>query len=211
MIRSFRLPSLPLRSAAIAAAALIAAVAFTEAPDPAAAAERARDDGYIDSGYIDPGYFEEEEGTPESAEPAGPAGENPSRQTVDTLRQVGVAMYYWVKDRIGEEQADAGASPEGFQWDRCPRIDHAALAKLLVPAPLQELPRSDGWGNPLQFCLDSTPARGTYNVIGVRSAGSDGRFATAAYAAGAFAPEDTAQDIVWMDGYFVRWPQKQTS
>ena len=37
---------------------------------------------------------------------------------------------------------------------------------------------------------------------------SDQTFSGGSYQAAAFDPTDYDQDIVWADGFFVRWPQK---
>ena len=43
-----------------------------------------------------------------------------------------------------------------------------------------------------------------------RSAGLGGDYLGDVYEPGAFDPTDFAQDIIWADGLFVRWPQKLT-
>jgi len=47
--------------------------------------------------------------------------------------------------------------------------------------------------------------------MAIRSAGSDKTFSSDIYKVGGFAPVDSSQDIVWMDGFFVRWPEKGKS
>ena len=42
----------------------------------------------------------------------------------------------------------------------------------------------------------------------MRSAGRDTIFFTDTYTANAFDVTDYDQDIVWINGFFVRWPQK---
>ena len=46
-------------------------------------------------------------------------------------------------------------------------------------------------------------------VMSVRSPGADGRFDGDRYAVGSFDSADANADIVWVDGYFVRWPKRQ--
>jgi len=43
--------------------------------------------------------------------------------------------------------------------------------------------------------------------LGIRSAGEDGEFDNADYLPGEFDPADLANDIVWLDGSFVRSPK----
>ena len=45
-------------------------------------------------------------------------------------------------------------------------------------------------------------------LIALRSYGQKGAADGATYTTGAFEPTDYEQDIVWADGFFVRWPQK---
>ena len=42
----------------------------------------------------------------------------------------------------------------------------------------------------------------------IRSAGRDGQFEGDQYTIGAFEVTDYDRDIVWINGFFVRWPQK---
>jgi hypothetical protein len=41
----------------------------------------------------------------------------------------------------------------------------------------------------------------------IRSSGADGIFSGNRYELGGFQPVDADQDLVWMDGFFIRWPQ----
>jgi len=42
----------------------------------------------------------------------------------------------------------------------------------------------------------------------IRSPGRDGVFSAADYDVSSFTPSDFDQDIVWADGFFIRWPEK---
>jgi hypothetical protein len=90
-----------------------------------------------------------------------------------------------------------------------PRISHAQLTEILVPLYLQAVPEEDGWGNPYEFFLRTESLIAVTNVMAIRSAGRDGKFDEELYKPGAFDPEDYDQDIVWIDGYFARWPQRR--
>lgn len=91
----------------------------------------------------------------------------------------------------------------------------------LPPAPIQWLSRSatrtrssacsgfparDGWGEPIEVYLrrDELPAE---QVVVIRSPGRDGVFDSDCYTVGPFDGEDADQDIVWADGFFMRWPE----
>jgi hypothetical protein len=44
-------------------------------------------------------------------------------------------------------------------------------------------------------------------VMAIRSPGRDGKFSYGPYRTGNFTSEDYDEDIVWVIGYFVRWPE----
>lgn len=134
--------------------------------------------------------------------------------TVERLLDVGRALSAWARDsrlERGGERARRQRARERFEeqrWERCPTIGWSELEALLVPAYLRELPKEDGWGRPLEFCLDRrfVASRQRY---GVRSAGSDGEFEADPYRIGAFPETRLESDLVWMDGSFVRWHEPQ--
>jgi hypothetical protein len=132
-----------------------------------------------------------------------------SRVTLQVLREVGLAMMDWAtaseRDPRGGT-APAKAAPAGTNWSQCPPISHQELGPMLAGFLDGELPRQDGWGHSLEFCLD--PEGGMSFGTGVRSPGRDGRYEGADYARlGKFDPLDVDRDIVWLDSVFVVWPQ----
>ncbi len=71
---------------------------------------------------------------------------------------------------------------------------------------MQEVPEKDGWGHAYQYYLNiKNPV--APQVMSIRSAGRDGQFSGTEYTVNGFNSDDFDQDIVWSDGYFVRWPQ----
>ena len=138
-------------------------------------------------------------------EPAAPeAAPDPSVTTVAALREVGGAMWNWLTHQDGVPMS--AMEPDAYDWNDCPAISHEEARQLLVPELLRELPRTDGWGHPLELCL-WRPGHGRGHVMGVRSPGRDGVFAGTKYVALGFPLSEADSDIVWMDGYFVSWPQ----
>lgn len=88
-----------------------------------------------------------------------------------------------------------------------PEISQTELEKLLVPTYLQELPEEDGWGNLYAYQLDvANPL--SQQVMAIRSPGRDAAYSGMSYAVSSFPPTDYDEDIVWTDGFFVRWPAK---
>jgi hypothetical protein len=135
------------------------------------------------------------------------------KQTISDIRNVGTAMWVWYKDEVAAKRSDkthkkaeAEAQVTSADISAVPVISRQELAKVLVPRYIASIPEKDGWGNPYEFHLNTTDPNAV-RVMGLRSTGKDGQFAGNVYEVGPFAPEDVQQDIAWVDGYFVRWPQ----
>jgi type II secretion system protein G len=82
------------------------------------------------------------------------------------------------------------------------------LESVLEPTYIRTMPRTDGWGHPLDFSADqqfggATPAM-TYTI---RSPGRDGQFEGPTYAIGAINGFDN--DIVYSNGGFMTYPEGQ--
>ncbi|HVT60883.1 MAG TPA: hypothetical protein VHR45_21105 [Thermoanaerobaculia bacterium] len=147
------------------------------------------------------------------------------RKTIAAMRNVGTAMFSWLTDQVGGAAASGrpGQSPLGAARTAAepkqpqvvnltdyPPIAIDRLRRILVPTYLNEVDERDGWGNAFDFRLDVDHPLAQH-VMCIRSAGKDGRFTGDVYTVGAFDPDDFDQDIVWCDGYFVRWPQKESA
>ena len=123
-------------------------------------------------------------------------------ETTETLRVVGLALLTWRFEMLPEPIAIEGRNRH-FVED-LPVISADELERHLVPDRLESLPRADAWGRALEFRVDRE-AEGEPIVL-IRSRGADGRWDGRVYTAGAVAPGGSADDLVWADGYFVRWP-----
>jgi len=142
---------------------------------------------------------------------AQPKGSPEQKKTITDIRNVGTAMFVWYKDQrkahpAKEKVKHAETDTNSISLAAIPVISREDLAKLLVPKYIRELPERDGWGNPYEFHLN-TADLDARTIMGLRSAGRDGRFSGDTYSVGSFLPSDEDQDISWVDGYFVRWPQ----
>jgi hypothetical protein len=125
------------------------------------------------------------------------------RKTVGDLRNVGTAMLAWLTDHDGGGPATLPCAGElAIFGSDCPLATHAQVAAALVPTYIDEVPEKDAWGNPYQFLLDLE--RG---LIGMRSPGQDGKYERDAYSSSKFPPAELDRDLVWRNGFFVRWPQ----
>ena len=147
---------------------------------------------------------EERESQPASTD------EEAQKRTVADIRNTGTAMFSWLTDQVGA--AAAGQSQtDSFNevdLDRYSVLSPEELREILVPMYMQQIPERDGWGNPYEYYLNvENPL--AEQVMGIRSPGEDGKFSADSYTVTSFEPEDFDEDIVWADGFFVRWPQRK--
>jgi len=127
------------------------------------------------------------------------------KRTVAKIRNTGTSMLAWLTDQVSA--AAAGQATTLVDLRDYPPIEAPDLATILVPEYLGELPSLDGWENPYEYYLNvAQPLERT--VMAIRGPGRDGVWEEDSYTATRFDPGDYDQDIVWADGYFVRWPQK---
>jgi general secretion pathway protein G len=132
------------------------------------------------------------------------------KRTVADIRNTGTAFLSWVTD-----QASAAAAGQGNVWSigSLTTQDYAWMQATLHPSStffyMQEVPRLDGWKYSYEFAYGGNPLAA--QVIAIGSDARNGPGGTAVTQAdgdiiGPFIPTDYDQDIVWSDGYFVRWP-----
>jgi len=140
---------------------------------------------------------------PESA--TDPDDSARQRRTVADMRNTGTAMFSWLTDQVGA--AAAGETMSEVDLRDYSSISQANLSTILVPQYLQKVPELDGWEHPYEYSLNvANPL--ARNVMAIRSPGRDGFSDGDVYTITSFVPGDYDQDIVWADGFFVRWPQK---
>jgi hypothetical protein len=148
---------------------------------------------------------------PDGAQAAAPAVSKPlsqdpdaekQRRTVADIRNLGTALFSWLTDQIG---AAAAGKRQIQDLDLYPIITADNLESLLVPTYMSAVPKTDGWGHKLEVRLnvDNFLAE---RVMSIRSPGRDGESPSNIYQIESFDPNDYDQDIVWTDGFFVRWP-----
>jgi uncharacterized protein len=132
------------------------------------------------------------------------------KRTVSQIRDVGTAMFSWLTDQVGAAAAGQSqtehVAPSTDLKDYAP-ISHEELTMILVPQYIQKVPETDGWGNRYEFFLNAKDPM-AQQVMSIRSPGRDGKFSAKSYTVTAFDPDDLDEDIVWADGFFVRWPQR---
>jgi general secretion pathway protein G len=126
------------------------------------------------------------------------------KRTLADMRITGTAMFSWLTDEVGA--AAAGATATQIDLNQYKSIDLDNLRLLLIPQYVEIVPVLDGWKRPYHYYLDSgNPLQ--QQVMAIASGGRND-LEGGVYSVIGFDPTDYDQDIVWADGFFVRWPQK---
>ena len=125
-------------------------------------------------------------------------------------RIVGTAMMMWLSDQVGAAAAGATINQVDIT-SYGTALTSSQLAKELVPQYIETVPERDAWKKAYEYYLKLADYTEDRQVMAVRSAGLGGAYMGDVYTPGAFDPTDYAQDIIWADGMFVRWPQKLTN
>lgn len=132
------------------------------------------------------------------------------KRTVADMRNTGTAWMSWLVDQVGA--ASAGAS-KTYDASAFAQVEYATLYEYLRPTDtffyMQEVPEFDGWGTEMDFAQNPT-----LSGASVQSICSIGRpenppavaDCTGSWEVGPFVTTDYDQDIVWGDGYLIRYP-----
>lgn len=129
------------------------------------------------------------------------------KRTMGDMKDMGTAMFSWVTDQAGAAAAGAANDVDLGDYEE---LTAAEVAGVLVSQYIQDIPSMDGWRNSYDFYLDTEDPLGTFTMA-IRSLGRDGIVTTTdVYTPGGFEPTDYDQDLVWADGFFVKYPQKTT-
>ena len=130
------------------------------------------------------------------------------KRTVADMRNLGTAWMSHLTDMTSA--AAAGATAGRGVVDLNPQyylpVFDTDLTRRLVPQYIQSIPQKDGWKHDYEF-FDAVADK---DCCAIRSKGADGVSMGYSFTAGGFEPTDYGQDIVWVSGFFVRWPQKGT-
>lgn len=125
------------------------------------------------------------------------------KRTMADERNWGNAAMAWVTDQLSG--AAAGQDTYDISLYTGGATTYAEVRNTLVPRYVTEMPQKDGWRNDYQYYL-KTQAPLDPQVMLVRSPGRDGTFTDAR---GSYDPTLYKEDIVWADGFFLRWPEGQ--
>jgi prepilin-type N-terminal cleavage/methylation domain-containing protein len=128
------------------------------------------------------------------------------KRTVADMRITGTAMFAWLSDQVGAAAAGAAATEIDLTTEYS-AITTTNLRGLLVPQYIEMIPQRDGWKTDYQYFLNTAQVLQPH-VMAIGSGARDRNVLSGKYDAVSFDPTDYDQDILWADGFFVRWPQK---
>jgi prepilin-type N-terminal cleavage/methylation domain-containing protein len=129
------------------------------------------------------------------------------RRTLADIHTLGKALMAWTTDNA----AAAAAGQATTSIDMGDYVGPRSLAEIeerLVTQYLQKVPERDGWRYPMEIYL-ADDVSGSTHLMAVRSPGRSGVYEADVYTVGPFEANLYEQDIVWVDGFFVRWPERQ--
>jgi prepilin-type N-terminal cleavage/methylation domain-containing protein len=128
------------------------------------------------------------------------------KRTVADMRNTGTAMFSWLTDQVGAASAGAAGTVDMTKY-KVITLDYLNSTDGLVPQYMQDVPALDGWKNDFVYYLNTLDPLAP-QVMAIYSGGRDGSTPGGNYTVTSFEPTDYDEDIVWADGFFVRWPQK---
>ncbi len=132
------------------------------------------------------------------------------RRTMAELQMVGGAWMSWLTDQAG---ASAAGAQQTYNLVGFNKLSYVQVYGYLHPSDtffyMQAIPAVDAWGSQLDYYQNSNPL--VDNQLLLCAAARDNAFETCTEGAsgipiGPFLATDFDQDIVWADGYMVRWP-----
>lgn len=129
------------------------------------------------------------------------------KRTMGDMKDTGTAWFAWLTDQYGAAAA-AGADKYSLPTEYTDNLED-----LLSPQYIQEVPENDAWQNAYSYCMEAnvSDVLSADEAIGIVSGGRDGTIDVDCGSdvdAGSFDPTDYDQDLIWADGFFVKYPQK---
>ncbi len=128
------------------------------------------------------------------------------KRTVADMRNTGTAMFSWLTDQVGAASAGASGTVTMANYSKI-ELTYLNSTSGLVPQYMQDVPQLDGWKNDYVYYLNTSNPL-AQQVMAIWSGGRNKGTVSGTYSVASFEPTDYDQDIVWADGFFVRWPQK---
>ncbi|HVR11094.1 MAG TPA: prepilin-type N-terminal cleavage/methylation domain-containing protein [Thermoanaerobaculia bacterium] len=131
------------------------------------------------------------------------------KRTEADVRNLGTAMFSWLTDQAGAAAAGAAATGD-VNLANFHSTNSTDLGTCLVSQYIQSIPLLDGWKHQYSYYMNYSNPLGGVNIMAILSYGRDGKADAGSpdYTVTGFDPTDYDRDIVWADGYFVRYAQK---
>ena len=134
------------------------------------------------------------------------------KRTMADARNTGTAFLSWVTDQASAAAAGQTTTPTEWEGAKHPSVSYSVILGYLHPTNsffyMQEVPQVDGWRHDYVYAWSGDPLAS--QVIAIGSGGRNTNLQSASilgtYQVGPFTPTDYDQDIIWADGFFVRWP-----
>ncbi len=127
------------------------------------------------------------------------------KRTVGDERNVGTAWMSWLTDQVGAAAAGQGTYDLSKLDVKTVQDVRDSLIVNSTFFYIETVPVKDGWGHSYDyFRNDDNLLAG--QVLAVRSSGNEGANSGDTYTIGPFIATQYDEDIVWADGFFVRFP-----
>ncbi len=131
------------------------------------------------------------------------------RRTMAELRLIGTAWMSWLTDQAGASSAGA---QQLYRVGGFRALTYGEIYGYLHPSDtfyyMQEIPARDAWGSQLTFYMNTSLL--TDSQLLLCAAARDDNYETCDgtkdIPIGPFVATNFDQDIVWADGFLVRWP-----
>lgn len=132
------------------------------------------------------------------------------RRTMADLNSIGSAWMSWLTDQVGA--ASAGA-PKVYDTDGFIEVTYQELFNYLHPTEtffyMNKVPEVDGWDSRMGFFRN--PATLSDNQLMICASARDDVFddcdVDQPIEIGPFLATNFDRDIIWADGFFLRWPE----
>lgn len=135
------------------------------------------------------------------------------KRSVADIRDVGTAWMSWLTDQVGAASAGQDGA-KVYLGTQHTGVNYPTLFNYLHPSSsffyMQEVPQFDGWNYPLAFAANGDLVSSSVMIICSTGRGGkklDGKNCNSDWNVEPFVSTDYDQDIIWADGYFVRWPK----
>jgi prepilin-type N-terminal cleavage/methylation domain-containing protein len=132
------------------------------------------------------------------------------KRTEADMRNIGTAMFSWLTDQAGAAAAGAAATGD-VDMGNFQTTVQSDLSTVLVSQYIQSIPLLDGWKHNYAYFMNYSNPLGGVGIMAVWSYGRDGKAETGPFTVTGFDPTDYDKDLIWADGYWVRYPQKAAS